>query len=63
MFWAAETLYGIRFTPAPDIPGYRPDVSVWQVNDAGGGHVGLWYFDPHARAGKNSGAWMSEYRT
>jgi peptidyl-dipeptidase Dcp len=25
--------------------------------------VGLWYFDPYARPGKNSGAWMNEYRT
>jgi peptidyl-dipeptidase Dcp len=24
--------------------------------------VGLWYFDPYARPGKNSGAWMSAYR-
>jgi peptidyl-dipeptidase Dcp len=23
----------------------------------------LWYFDPYARAGKNSGAWMNQYRT
>ena len=28
-----------------------------------GEHVGLWYFDPYARNGKHSGAWMSDYRT
>ena len=28
-----------------------------------GQRVGLWYFDPYARAGKSSGAWMNEYRT
>src|SRR6201999_1661512 len=28
-----------------------------------GAHLGLWYFDPYARDGKQSGAWMSEYRT
>jgi peptidyl-dipeptidase Dcp len=27
-----------------------------------GAHVGLWYFDPYARAGKHSGAWMNAYR-
>jgi peptidyl-dipeptidase Dcp len=27
-----------------------------------GHHVGLWYFDPYARTGKHSGAWMNEYR-
>ena len=24
--------------------------------------MGLWYFDPYARAGKQSGAWMNNYR-
>jgi peptidyl-dipeptidase Dcp len=33
------------------------------VRDASNGRdVGLWYFDPFARAGKRSGAWMSVYR-
>lgn len=63
MFWTAEKLYGIRFTPASAIATYRPDVSAWEATDAAGRHVGLWYFDPHARAGKSSGAWMNEYRT
>jgi len=31
------------------------------VQDQDGKHVGLWYFDPYARPGKNSGAWMNEY--
>jgi peptidyl-dipeptidase Dcp len=37
---------------------------VWEVTDAvSGEHVGLWYLDPFARAGKRSGAWASSYRT
>jgi peptidyl-dipeptidase Dcp len=32
------------------------------VTNAEGRHVGLWFFDPYARPGKNSGAWMNEYR-
>ena len=36
---------------------------VWEVQDQGGKHVGYWYFDPYARPGKNSGAWMNEYRS
>ena len=32
------------------------------MKDAAGKHVGLWYFDPYARAGKRSGAWMNAYR-
>ena len=39
-----------------------PTSRVWEVT-RGGKHVGLWYFDPYARAGKRSGAWMNEYRT
>jgi peptidyl-dipeptidase Dcp len=42
---------------------YHPDVRVWEVTDrATGRHVGLWYWDPYARPGKRSGAWMNAYR-
>jgi peptidyl-dipeptidase Dcp len=63
MFWAAGQLYGVKFSPAPNIPTYHADVSAWDVTDRAGKHVGLWYFDPYAREGKDSGAWMSEYRS
>jgi peptidyl-dipeptidase Dcp len=62
MFWAAGRLYGFQFTPLQGLPVPHPDVRVWEVKNAAGTHVGLWYFDPYARPGKNSGAWMSEYR-
>jgi peptidyl-dipeptidase Dcp len=62
MFWVAGELLGFQFAPLSGIPVVHPDVRVWQVKDAGGRHVGLWYFDPYARAGKRSGAWMNAYR-
>ncbi len=64
MFWVAGELFGLRFAPISDgsIPVYHPDVRVWEVTDAQAHHVGLWFFDPYARPGKNSGAWMNEYR-
>jgi peptidyl-dipeptidase Dcp len=64
MFWVAGELFGLRFAPVPEgtVPVYHPDVRVWEVTDAQGKHVGLWYFDPYARPGKSSGAWMNEYR-
>ena len=63
MFWVAGELFGFDFTPAPDIPVFHPDVRVWEVKDRETGrHIGLWYFDPYARAGKRSGAWMNAYR-
>jgi peptidyl-dipeptidase Dcp len=54
----------LRFVQVTDgsVPVYHPDVRVWEVTDAQGKHVGLWFFDPYARPGKSSGAWMNEYR-
>ncbi len=63
MFWAAGQLYGLHFTQIKTVEVQHPDVTVYEVTDAKGAHVGLWYFDPFAREGKRSGAWMSEYRT
>lgn len=62
MFWVAGELFGLFFSPVEGIPVYHPDVRVWEVKDATGRPVGLWYFDPYARSGKRSGAWMSSYR-
>lgn len=63
MFWVAGELLGFAFTPVTDVPVYHPDVRVWEVKDkTSGKHIGLWYFDPYARPGKRSGAWMQTYR-
>ncbi|WP_201983205.1 M3 family metallopeptidase [Hymenobacter rubidus] len=63
MFWVAGELFNFAFVPVTDVPVYHPDVKVWQVNDkTTGKQIGLWYFDPYARPGKNSGAWMNAYR-
>jgi peptidyl-dipeptidase Dcp len=64
MFWVAGELFGFRFTQISDgsVPVYHPDVRVWEVTDSQARHVGIWFFDPYARPGKNSGAWMNEYR-
>jgi peptidyl-dipeptidase Dcp len=63
MFWVASELFGFTFSPVEDVEVYQPDVRVWEVKDkASGRHVGLWYFDPYARPGKKSGAWMNQYR-
>jgi peptidyl-dipeptidase Dcp len=63
MFWVAGELFNFNFTPVTNVPVYHPDVKVWEVKDkTSGAHVGLWYFDPYARTGKQSGAWMNAYR-
>ena len=63
MFWVAGQLFGFQFTPVTDVPVYQPDVRVYKVTDPAGKQVGLWYFDPYARPGKQSGAWMNAYRS
>ena len=63
MFWGATQLYGFTFHPVTNVPVAHPDIRVWEVKGANGRHVGLWYFDPYARTGKRSGAWMNAYRT
>ncbi|RYF92605.1 MAG: M3 family peptidase [Caulobacteraceae bacterium] len=62
MFFAAGKLHGFEFKPVTGVPVFHPDVKVWEVTRKGE-HVGLWYFDPFAREGKRSGAWMTDYRT
>lgn len=63
MFWVAGELFGFQFAPISNVPIYQPDVKVWEVTDkTTGRHIGLWYFDPYARAGKRSGAWMNAFR-
>ena len=63
MFYASGRLYGFNFKQITDVPVFHEDVRVWEVTGANGKHVGLWYFDPYARPGKRSGAWMNAYRT
>ncbi len=61
MFWVAGELFGLTFVPVTGVPVFHPDVTVFSV-ERSGQHIGLFYFDPFARKGKRSGAWMSEYR-
>lgn len=63
LFFVAGELFGWEFKATTGIPVYHADMSVYEVVEKGSGkHVGLWYFDPYARAGKRSGAWMNAYR-
>jgi peptidyl-dipeptidase Dcp len=54
-------LYGLRFEPAPDVPVYHEDVSVFRVSDDTAA-LGILYLDMHPRPSKRSGAWMTEFR-
>lgn len=62
-FMVANKLYGITLTKLEGIPVYHPDVEVFEVKDADGSHLGIFYVDYFPRAGKRGGAWMSSYRS
>ncbi|MDO5442811.1 MAG: M3 family metallopeptidase [Bacteroidia bacterium] len=62
VFGLATKLYGLQFEERSDIPGYNKDVKVFDVKDAEGRHMALFYADFFPRASKGSGAWMTEFR-
>ena len=59
VFYAANQLYGLTFTERTDIPVYHADVQVFEVRDADGKPLALFYCDNFKRDNKNGGAWMS----
>ncbi len=61
-FYAAKRLYGISFIARPDMPVYNPEVKAFEVKDADGTHLGVFYVDYHPRPGKRVGAWSSRFR-
>ncbi len=62
VFWVANRLYGITFTELPGLPVYSPEVKAFEVKDADGSHLAVFYVDYHPRPGKRGGAWSSRYR-
>ncbi len=61
IFNLAGRLYGLTFKET-DLPVYHPDVKVYEVRDADGTFLALFYADFFPRASKRSGAWMTAFR-
>jgi peptidyl-dipeptidase Dcp len=61
-FDCAQRLFGLSFTPRPEIRAYHPDVKVYEVRGRDGTQVGVFLHDNFARPTKRGGAWMSSYR-
>ncbi|HEY6821420.1 MAG TPA: M3 family metallopeptidase [Burkholderiales bacterium] len=59
LFRVAQTLYGIRISPA-SAPLWHPDVRFFEIRDAHGELVGQFYLDLYARETKRGGAWMDD---
>ncbi len=62
VYGLADTLFGLKFTEVNDVPGYHPDVKVYDVTDANGRHMALFYADFFPRESKRGGAWMTTFR-
>lgn len=61
VFWSASQLFGIQFIERFDLPVYHPDVRVWEIFDANGEGMALFYGDFFARDSKSGGAWMDNF--
>ncbi len=61
-FDVANQLFGISFEPRSDVPVYHPDVQAYEVKDADGSTLALYYVDYFARESKQGGAWMNTFR-
>lgn len=61
LFYSLNRFYGISFKERSDLPVYNPDVRVFEVLDTDDTSIGLFFFDPFARASKRGGAWMSSF--
>ena len=62
VFGLASRLYGISFEERKDLPVYHEDVKAYEVKDADGSHLALFYADFFPRASKRGGAWMTSFR-
>ncbi|MCC6889832.1 MAG: M3 family metallopeptidase [Hyphomicrobiales bacterium] len=61
-FYTAHKLFGLSFERLCEIATWHPDVMVWEVRDAAGRHLGVFFGDYFARSSKRSGAWMTTLR-
>ena len=61
IFYAAHRVYGLNFRERKDIPTYNKDMKVFDVLDADGKQLALFYCDYFRRPTKRGGAWMSAF--
>lgn len=63
VFLLANKLYGLNFTPNPEVPVYHPEVTAYDVTDKDGRFLAELYLDFFPRATKRGGAWETEFRS
>ena len=62
VFMLAGKLYGLTFTPAPEIETYHAEATAYEVKDKDGQMLAILYLDFFPRESKRQGAWMTEFR-
>lgn len=62
LFDTTNKLYGITAHERKDVPVYAEGVRVWELCEADGRKIGLFYADWFARPTKRPGAWMNSLR-
>ncbi|MBK0370986.1 M3 family metallopeptidase [Flavobacterium agrisoli] len=62
-FTVAKKLYGLTFTEVFDIDKYHEEVTTYEVKDANGNLVSIFYADFFPRKGKRNGAWMTSFKS
>ena len=62
VFDIAGKLYGLHFTPAPEVETYHQDVKAYKVVNENEELVAIFYADFHPREGKRNGAWMTSFK-
>lgn len=61
VFYTMNKLFGVTFKKRTDLPVYHPDVEAYEVFDADGSSLAIFYADYFIREGKRGGAWMSDF--
>lgn len=62
VFMLAGKLYGLTFSPAPEIETYHPEATAYEVKGENGELLAILYLDFFPRESKRQGAWMTEFR-
>lgn len=63
VFGLAKRLYGLTFKENKNIQVYNPEVVAYEVYDAKGQFLAVYYADFHPRDGKRAGAWMNDFKS
>lgn len=59
VFFAANRVYGLTFTPREDLAGYVDTMKTWEITNELGEPIALFQADFFRRPGKRGGAWMN----